>query len=74
MKKGRMPILACGPFLLALWLASCGDRTAPSAEDNRQLDNAASMLDEAPDVLANVDANGLADNESEALNRDESER
>ena len=68
MKKGRTPILACGPFLLALCLASCGDRTAPSAEENRQLDNAAEMLDEAPGVLANVDENGIEHSDSNALN------
>ena len=74
MKKGRMPLVACGPFLLAFCLSSCGDRTAPSAEENRQLDNAASMLDEAPGVLANIDENGLADNEGEAVNKGGSAR
>jgi len=59
MIKGRMPALACGPFLLALLLGACGDRTAPSAEENRQLDNAAEMLDEAPQTLGNIDSNAL---------------
>ncbi len=55
MTKGRTPLLACGPFLLFALLGSCGDRSTPSAEQNRQLDNAAEMLDSAPDVLSNVD-------------------
>jgi len=54
-----MPCLACGPFVLALLVAACGNRTAPSAEENRQLDNAAEMLDAAPSTLGNIDANAL---------------
>jgi hypothetical protein len=60
MIKGRMPKLACGPFLLALTLGSCGDRSTPSAEENRQLDNAAELLDSAPGELANIDENALS--------------
>ena len=67
MKKGRMPFPACGPFLLALALSCCSDKTAPSAADNRQLDNAAEMLDEAPGVLANVDENGLDNSDSASV-------
>ena len=76
MKMGRMPIPACGPFLLAiaLALASCSDRSAPSAEENRQLDNAAEMLDAAPNELANIDENSLGDAEPNEINTDESER
>ena len=74
MNKGRMPVLACGPLLLALALASCRDRTSPSAEESRQLDNAAEMLDAAPDELANIDENALGAADSNALNRDEPER
>ena len=74
MNKGRMPVLACGPFLLALALASCGDRTIPSAEEKRQLDNAAAMLDNAPDELANIDENALGAADSNALSRDGPER
>jgi hypothetical protein len=37
-------------------LGSCDDRSTPSAEQNRQLDNAAEMLDSAPDILSNVDS------------------
>lgn len=74
MIKGRMPVLACGPFLLAFALASCGDRTSPSAQESRQLDNAAAMLDNAPDELAKVDGNALDAADSNALNRDEPER
>ena len=54
-----MPQLACGPFLLVLMLASCGDKSTPSAEENRQLDNAAELLNSAPDELANIDENAL---------------
>jgi hypothetical protein len=64
MNKGRMPYLACGPFLLALLLASCGDSSNPTAEDNAQLDNAAELLNSAPDELANVDGNALVDSGS----------
>ena len=73
MIKGRMPTLACGPFVLALLLAACGDRTSPSTEENSQLDNTAEMLDAAPQTLGNVDSNplGPADN---ATARDESGR
>lgn len=56
MTKGRTPLLACGPFLMLALLGSCGDRSTPSAEQNRQLDNAAEMLDSAPDILSNVDS------------------
>jgi hypothetical protein len=74
MKKGRMPVLACGPFLLALLLGSCGDRSTPSAEENRQLDNAAEMLDSAPGELANIDANALGPAEENAISMDGSGR
>jgi len=69
-----MPSLACGPFLLALCLTSCGDRSTPSAEENRQLDNAAEMLDSAPGELANIDGNGLepAEDNSDAASNEES--
>ena len=65
-----MPVLACGPFLLALLLGSCGDRSTPSAEENRQLDNAAEMLDSAPGELANIDANALGPAEENAISMD----
>ncbi|HWI76202.1 MAG TPA: hypothetical protein VNS53_03870 [Sphingomicrobium sp.] len=73
MIKGRMPFLACGPFVFALLLGACGNRTAPSAEENRQLDNAAEMLDAAPQTLENVDANALGPVDNN-LATDESER
>ena len=72
MKKGRMPYLACGPLLLATLLTSCGDKSTPSAEENRQLDNAAELLNSAPDELANIDENGLGPAEDNAINTDES--
>ena len=68
MKMGRMPLRACGPFLLAMLLVSCGDRSTPSAEENRQLDNAAEMLNAAPGELANIDENTLGDAEANSLN------
>ena len=68
-----MPSLACGPFLLALLLSSCGDRTTPSAEENRQLDNAAEMLDSAPGELANIDENGLGNSEDDWVSANNSE-
>jgi hypothetical protein len=67
--EGRMPFRACGPLLLVLAISACGDRTTPSAEENRQLDNAAEMLDRAPAVLANVDENGLGNSEAETVNK-----
>lgn len=55
MNKGRMPFWACGPFLLALLVGACGERSKPSAEENEQLNNAAEMLDEAENALADID-------------------
>jgi len=65
-----MPYRACGPFLFAVLLASCGDRSTPSAEENRQLDNAAEMLDSAPGELANIDENALGPAEENSLRTD----
>jgi len=56
-----MPRRACGPFLLALALTACGDSSVPSARENEQLDNAAEMLDEAPNALEGIDENALGD-------------
>ena len=74
MDKGRMPVRACGPFLLALLLGACGSKTTPSAEENRQLDNAAEMLDAAPQSLENIDANALGPVDSNTAATDGSER
>ena len=59
MTKGRTPALACGPFVLALLLAACGDSSVPSAEENAQLDNAAEMLNAAPVALEGIDEKAL---------------
>jgi len=60
MTKGRMPVLACGPFLLPLLLVACGgDRSVPSSEQNDQLNNAAEMLDQAPNALEGIDETAL---------------
>jgi hypothetical protein len=59
MIEGRMPYRACGPFVLALLVGACSNSTAPSSAQNRQLDNAAEMLDAAPQTLNAVDANAL---------------
>ncbi len=64
MIKGRMPSLVCGPFLLVLILCSCSEGSAPSAQENDQLDNAAEMLDEAPNALSGIDENALAQSKS----------
>jgi hypothetical protein len=74
MMKGRMPLPVCGPFLLALLLAACGTSTAPSAEQNRQLDNAAQMLDAAPSTLGNIDSNALGPVDRNDSATDESTR
>ena len=66
-----MPVTACGPFLFAALLTSCGDRSAPSAEENRQLDNAAELLNSAPDELANIDSNAPEPSDVNSINTDE---
>ena len=60
MKKFLVP-------LALLVLTSCGaDPAAPTAEENRQLDEAANMLNAAPANLEAIDDSGLgAANESE---------
>lgn len=45
--------------LLALAAACQGETDAPSAEQNRDMDRAAEMLDKAPDSLSQVDDGGL---------------
>ena len=48
-------------FMASLALAACGGRSdAPTAEENRQLDDAANLLDQAPANLERVDDAGLA--------------
>jgi hypothetical protein len=60
-----MLIRACGPFLLALPIAGCGESSRPSPAENRQLENAAEMLDSAPARLETVDGNELEDTQPE---------
>lgn len=47
---------ACALLLCA---ACSGDRDAPSADQDREMNRAADLLDKAPDSLSNVDAGGL---------------
>ena len=69
MKTGRMSYWACGPFLLALLPCGCGDRSRPSAEESDQLNNAAAMLDSAPDALADIDGNALGSPDDNAADQ-----
>ena len=62
-----MPYRVCGPFLLVLLISACGESSRPSAAENEQLDNAAEMLDRAPDVLEGIDDNALAEPERNSL-------
>lgn len=62
MDKGRMPGLACGPFLLSCAiLAGCADSDSPTAEQIEQLNRAEQMLNEAPADLSGIDENALGD-------------
>jgi hypothetical protein len=65
MTRGRTLIRACGPFLLASSIAGCGESSRPSEAENRQLENAAEMLDSAPARLETIQDNGLEDSEPE---------
>jgi hypothetical protein len=60
-----MLIRACGPFLLVSPIAGCGEPSRPSPAENRQLDNAAEMLDSAPTRLETIHENQLEDSEPE---------
>lgn len=52
--------------------AACGrDTAAPSAEQNRELNGAAEMLNKAPDSLSNVDDSALIAEQDEAGNAGE---
>ncbi len=55
MARSRALLIAAA---LAL-LASCGSEGAPSAQENREMDEAERMLDEAADNLADIDENML---------------
>ena len=48
--------------LAALLLAGCGgDKGAPTAEQNRELDQAEQMLNEAPNDLEGIDEGALGE-------------
>jgi hypothetical protein len=51
---------------LALTLAACGHREVPTSEENRQLDEADRLLNEAPANLDAIDDSGLAANDAAA--------
>ena len=61
MRKGRLPIMATGPFLCLL-LLSCSSSTEPSAEESSRLDSAENLLNSAPAELSNIDAGELEGN------------
>jgi hypothetical protein len=64
-----MRITTCLFVLLGLATACNRDPAVPTAEENRQLDDAANMLDRAPANLENVDDSALVgDNRVEAAN------
>ena len=65
MRKGRLPLLATGPFFCLL-LLSCGSSTAPGSEESGRLDNAEAMLNSAPSELSDIDAGGLGESEGNA--------
>ncbi|HET9811031.1 MAG TPA: hypothetical protein VFP53_04965 [Sphingomicrobium sp.] len=71
MIRGRMPFRVCGPFLLAFLAASCADSTSPTASENRQLENAAEMLDSAPGRLNHIDSNTLEDPAANSIAEDQ---
>jgi len=56
-RKGRIPTSGCGPFLLALLLCGCNEGSRPTTAEDDQLNNAAEMLDSAPETLSNIDGN-----------------
>ena len=69
-------LIAATAFAAGLtMLAGCGDKdnaNTPSEEENRQLDNAAEMLDASPDsMVANEDA-PLGNGEVDVVEADES--
>jgi hypothetical protein len=56
-----MTKFSCLFTAFAFLIACSGDRTVPTAEENRQLDEAANLLNQAPATLETVDDNGLDD-------------
>ena len=49
--------------LAAIVLASCGETTAPTSEQDQGLNEADALLNEAPNGLDSVDDQGLAANQ-----------
>ena len=56
-----MPRLMLVLAPLALLMACNREPSVPSAEENRQLDDAANLLDQAPANLESVDDSGLGE-------------
>lgn len=51
------------PLLAALLAVACADEAGtPSAEQNREMENAAEMLDQAPGRLSEIDDRELLEN------------
>ena len=67
MRKGRMPKLACGPFL-CLALLSCSDGTTPTSDQQQQLDNAADSLNQAAAEIESIDLNAIDEGSAEPGN------
>lgn len=64
---GEMSKLGC-VFAALLCLTACNrDQAVPTAEENRQLDDAANLLDQAPASLGNVDDSAVAGDNAEGV-------
>lgn len=58
--------LSCAMILAATLCGACsGDASAPSREENSELDTAAEMLNRAPETLSNI-GDGAAQNSNSA--------
>ncbi len=56
-----MSKLACLAAVLLCLTACSRDQAVPTAEENRQLDDAANLLDQAPASLENVDDSAVSE-------------